>query len=687
MDCYKSRRDIFGVFPLKGKLINASKKKSKVLLNTEVQNLIKILGLKIGREYESVQELRYGHVMIMADSDVDGSHIKGLVIFLFQTLWPSLLRISGFMQQFITPIIRVSKGQTTIDFFTMKCFEDWKRGVEGEVYKVKYYKGLGTSTSKDARVYFSDLGKHRLNFAKSTPDDVERLEMAFGKDANRRRIWINNYIKTDFTSDIKLGTDIWYKDFVNSDLVRYAWDSILRAIPSVIDGFKPGQRKVIYSMLNISDKERKVSQLMGIVSERTHYHHGEASLGQTIIRMAQIFTGKNNLNLLKPNGQFGTRTSGGDDCADPRYIFTELSTVTKSILKSEDNMLLERVIEDGCESEYMNFIPIIPLVLLNGSQGIAMGWRSFIPPHDIHQLVESIRDMLEGKQCPELHVHYKGYKGTVTSLQNGKVRVDGVVKVTGANELTITELPIGFWTQDYVQFIETLIKRGDVTNYQQFHTEHTVKFIISTSEVVMDIDNENLIDIFKLRKEYSASLVLFDTDGKLKSYNSTKQIFSDFFHTRLGLYEQRRCKLIELLEKEVVDKDNVIRFIEDVNNGRIDVRKTEVEQIEELMVEKGYKNIDSLLDLSIKCMTMDRLLRLKRERENRYNKLLEFQNITSSDLWRRDLVQFENELSKWEKMWDKERLEDLNAGKAQSNGHKRKKVNNDKKDRTKVMKK
>ena len=362
-------RNMFGVFPLKGKLINASKKKAQVLLNTEVQNLVKILGLQIGKSYRTIDDLRYGHVMIMADQDSDGSHIKGLLIYLLETMWPSLLSLEGFLQQFITPIVRViytdRHTPPSKDFFDLPSFEMWTASQVDNTaqttggsrpYTVKYYKGLGTSTSKDARNYFSNLPTHRLLFAPIREGDRKYLQMAFGKESAPRKKWIAEETRPSPPSDISPKSSVSISQFVTHELVHYARDSVKRAIPSLWDGLKPGQRKILYTMFNISDKERKVSQLMGIVSEKTHYHHGEASLGQTIVRMGQAFCGKNNINLLQPNGQFGTRMSGGEDSADPRYIFTKLDPLAKYIFRKEDNVILSRVLEDGLRGECVNFL-------------------------------------------------------------------------------------------------------------------------------------------------------------------------------------------------------------------------------------------------------------------------------------------------------------------------------------------
>jgi len=151
-------RDKYGVFPLRGKFLNVREANNKKIMeNPEIQNLIKILGLQIGKKYEDVKQLRYGSMMIMTDQDHDGSHIKGLLINFIHHFWPTLISLNGFLKEFVTPIIKATKGNEVNTFFTIPEFELWARGKNLKGYKVKYYKGLGTSTAKEAKEYFSRL--------------------------------------------------------------------------------------------------------------------------------------------------------------------------------------------------------------------------------------------------------------------------------------------------------------------------------------------------------------------------------------------------------------------------------------------------------------------------------------------------------------------------------------------------
>jgi DNA topoisomerase-2 len=139
-------RDYYGVFPLRGKPLNVRDANQKqVLANEEIKNLVNVLGLKYDTKYDeaNIKTLRYGHLMIMADQDTDGSHIKGLVINLIHYYWPSLLDVPGFLQQFITPIVKASKGKTQVKtFFNVPEYEQWleSSGNNGRGWTIKYYK-------------------------------------------------------------------------------------------------------------------------------------------------------------------------------------------------------------------------------------------------------------------------------------------------------------------------------------------------------------------------------------------------------------------------------------------------------------------------------------------------------------------------------------------------------------------
>lgn len=342
-------RDYYGVFPLKGKFLNVREASHRMILqNDEVQHLVSILGLEFGKVYTDTSALRYSKLMIMADQDHDGSHIKGLVINFIQYFWPSLFQQNGFMNEFITPIVKASRGRDQVSFYSLPEFHAWKSLHEERELKkwtTKYYKGLGTSSAQEAKAYFSDLPTHQIRFHYHSPSDgstkdpdTDAIDMAFSKKrVEDRKEWLRahdpeprgqdgakiaptNDDDDDSTGEI-LPKAMSYETFVNQELILFSMADNVRSIPHVLDGLKPTQRKILFACFKRNLKqEMKVAQLAGYVAEHAAYHHGEMSLTSTIINMAQTFVGSNNnIHFLTPSGMFGSRLMGGKDAASARY--------------------------------------------------------------------------------------------------------------------------------------------------------------------------------------------------------------------------------------------------------------------------------------------------------------------------------------------------------------------------------
>lgn len=348
----------------------------------------------------------------MTDQDHDGSHIKGLIINFIQHFWPSLLKIPGFLQEFVTPIIKVSKGAHTLQtFFTIPEYQRWLQTQSSIIgLKIKYYKGLGTSTAKEAKEYFSDLAKHRIFFQYKDNADEEGLELAFSKKmADKRKEWLERFEpdRTFVDHSIK---QLSYQDFVNKELILFSIADCARSIPSLCDGLKPGQRKILFACFKRKlTSEIKVAQLAGYVAEHSAYHHGEASLQSTIVALAQNFVGSNNINLLLPIGQFGTRNLGGKEAASARYIFTSLSPVTRSLFIEDDNAVLDFLEEEGQSIEPKFYLPIVPMVLVNGAEGIGTGWSTSIPQFNPREIVANLKRRMRGEQVTSMAPWFKGF--------------------------------------------------------------------------------------------------------------------------------------------------------------------------------------------------------------------------------------------------------------------------------------
>lgn len=222
-----------------------------------------------------------------------------------------------------------------------------------------------------------------------------------------------------------------------------------------------------------------MAQLSGYVAEHSAYHHGEVSLQMTIINMAQNFVSSNNINLLRPIGQFGTRNMGGKDAASSRYIFTSLSPVTRHLFNESDDPVLNYLEEEGQLIEPDFFLPIVPLILVNGAEGIGTGWSTSIPQYNPREIINNIKRLMSGEACESMSPWYKGYTGQIV-MADGKYQVTGIYNILSDDELEITDLPIGKWTRDYKNFLEEMSTGEEpiIEDIREYHQENRVHFVL-----------------------------------------------------------------------------------------------------------------------------------------------------------------------------------------------------------------
>ena len=670
-------RDRFGVFPLRGKLRNVRELSVKQMLeNKEIDQVLKIMALDATKDYQDAKGLRYGSIMIMTDQDHDGSHIKGLIINFVHHWFPSLLRLPGFLKEFVTPIVKVSKGDETKTFFTLPEYEAWKEATgDSHTWKCKYYKGLGTSTSAEAREYFADLHDHEIQFNYTGQRDDDLIDMAFaGKRSDDRKQWISGVEEGTFVDHSQ--SSLSYSDFVEKELVLFAKYDVERAVPSMVDGLKPGQRKVLFGCFKKKlNGEIKVAQLSGYVAEQSAYHHGEVSLQGTIIGMAQNFVGSNNINMLEPRGQFGSRLQGGKDHAASRYIFTCLSKVTRCIFPEEDDAVLEHLFEEGHQIEPRYYCPIIPMVLVNGADGIGTGWSSNVPNYNPRDLIANLRLVLRGAEPVAMVPWYRGFKGNVKAIEGspGKFEAMGVAQQKGRVRLEITELPVKRWTQDYKDWLlEQLPKSGErrslIEEIREYHSENSVRFVLSmTPDKLSEAERKGFEKSFHLRSSISTSnMWLFDASGKIQKYETPEDILRAFVPVRYQIYEQRKAFLVAKLERELAVIFNKLSFVEHVLADRLDVEKKKMLDLCRKMRKLGLKHMctikgegsvkhDSeeeagtegfkyLLSMKMWSLTENKVQELRLQHETKQRALEELKGTTIETLWERDLKRLEEAL-------------------------------------------
>jgi len=642
----KEDRNLIGVYPMRGKMLNTrGETVTRINQNKEIQELRQILGLELGKKYTALdieKNLRYGKVRFITDQDKDGSHIKGLGVNMFGSLWETLLEHNGFIGYMNTPIIKARKGKEEILFYNDVQYDEWKKG-DTKGWDIKYYKGLGTSTSKEFIQYFKDKDKLTVLF-ECSDKCKDTIDMVFNKSrADDRKRWLEQYCKTAAV-DTRTRV-ISYDTFVHKELSHFSNYDCIRSIPNIMDGFKPSQRKVLYACFKRRlTKEIKVAQLSGYVSEHTAYHHGEASLNGTIVGMAQDFVGSNNIELLKPNGQFGTRLYGGKDSASERYIFTELSKHTRSIFPEEDDPILEYVVDDGDTVEPVYYLPIIPMVLVNGCKGIGTGTSTHILCYNPITLIDVLLEKLGGKDVPDIQPYYRGFVGTMEDEKDMKYAVKG--KYTQKDLMVhITELPVGVWTIDYKEFLEELIGTV-IKEYTDNSTDKEVNIQVKLLKPVEDVEK-----VFKLSTSLSIkNMNLYNSEEKLTHYPNVKTIIDEFFDVRWEGYEKRKAYQLEALKRDLHKIKNKVDYIRAVVSGKLDLRNKKsdviIAEIVALKIEPHDGGFNYLIKLPMDSVSTERVEELEAEYKSVMKKMTDLETTEIHTMWSNELIHLKKILNK-----------------------------------------
>jgi len=680
-------RNIIGIYPLKGKLLNVrGEQLKKIAENKEINDIKKILGLESGKEYTTIQDvhkyLRYGKIMYMTDQDLDGSHIKGLCINMFHSEWASLVKIPGFISFMNTPILRAKKASQVKLFYNDGQYNEWKAsfGPQGPSgWNIKYFKGLGTSTATEFKEYFAN--KKIVDFVYTGQNSDNTIDKIFNKKrSDDRKTWLENYDK-----DAYLDTNhptVQYEDFINKEMIHFSTYDCARSIPNMVDGLKISLRKILYSAFKRRlNSEIKVAQFSGYVSEHSAYHHGEASLNGAIVNMAQNFVGSNNINLLEPNGQFGTRLHGGDDSASERYIFTLLNPLTRSIFPEADDPVLHYLNDDGTVVEPEYYVPIIPFALMNGISGIGTGFSCSIPSYQPTQIINYLQNKLKGGNVKETDFvpYYEGFKGTISKLADQKYLVKGVYEKIGDDKIRVTELPVGTWTMPYTSFLEGLMdgvidKNGkrsasQIRDFTSISTEVNVDFTISFPrgklsdlESTEDVNGINGVEkLLKLSTTISTTnMHMFNSECKLHKYESVQEIIDDFYKLRISLYQKRKAYLIEEMERKMVKLSNRAKYIQETLAGTIDLRRKKADVVTKLLQDKQYVMIDGdykyLIKMPMDSVTEENVEQIMKEKSDTEHALDVLKKTTVEKMWLKELDHLSNEYTKYKTKREKLQL-------------------------------
>lgn len=680
-------RDWNGILPVRGKLLNVRDKTATMIASNKVIcSLIHALGLKHGTDYSddtNFKKLNYGHLIIVADADVDGIHIEGLILNFIHALYPSLMKRSEpYVVSMKTPITRVFiRGKEDMLFYDEHRFNSWLSKQTTKV-NAKYYKGLGTTKPEDVPDTF---GLKMVEFV-SDENAYTNMQKAFhSKHADARKEWLADYSpeSSSFSlDDVGESTQMSISNFVNGELIKFSHADCARSLPNGIDGLKESQRKILYAVkkrkLKYSGTSLKVAQLAGYTAEHSNYHHGEKNLFDTIIGMANEFPGTNNIPLLYRDGMFGSRLSGGDDAADGRYIFTKMDKLTELIFREEDEPILTQVNDDGDLVQPEHYVPILPMILINGcTAGIGTGWSCKVPCYNPLDMIQAIKLWLDnGREMfvndetteemntisilPDFKPWYRGFKGDIERNTSTRFVTYGIVEPVKKGVVSVKELPIGMWTSNFASDCDDLKSDKKLKSVSNYSSTKDVSFVLQEGE-----DFKCNIESLKLHSYlYTSNMVMFDDQYGLIKYDTIDKILDKFCNVRYEYYTKRKNHQILALEAELTILRNKQRFVSEVIEEKLlimNVKESEIIQqlkkskyAEDPKKEEGNGGYEYLLRLQVRTFTEDKVKQIKDEVLSLEKKLNEVRTTTEAQVWLQELEEFEVAYTSWVVEMDKQ---------------------------------
>ena len=644
-------RDRFGVYPLRGKVLNVRNKPVKISIgNKEIAALLKILNVSPGG---GPDHLRYGRVAIFTDQDSDGAHIAGLLLNAIHYFFPEILRARpDFVCRIVTPLIKATpkRGHGDVkEFFSVQGFNTWAVVEDSAQYSIKYYKGLGTSTVKDAKDIFRHLQKHTLGFMWDPAAEARMIAFFDDKQADERKRILTEDYNTELTIDFA-EPSLTVTDFLQKDLIHYSMYSNFRGIASAIDGLTPSRRKAIYYFLsNKSNPEIKVAQAAAGTAMKTMYLHGENSLVESIVGLAQEHVGTNNVALLMPLGQFGSRLDPPGTHAAARYIFSKISNITRAIFPKADDDVLEYRSEEGESIEPKQYCGVLPLILVNGASGIGTGFSSCVPCHSLPSVVQACRALIAGSALPEVTPHYEDFTGPVEATCKG-VETRGIFKRTGPSSIEILELPIGRWTD---VFLTDLKEAGDkakfpVASIVNRSTESSVFIELHFVNPIEGVEDAALQKAMKLTESIPSTFMwLHDADYKLRLFPKYEDILKEHAKERLRLYQVRKEHILQRLRKDLSLSEARALFIELVISGEVKLQGKKRLALEEDLGAHGLlplktgssetPSFDYALGMQFSSCTEEAIVKLKEMGANLKQEMSSLEQKTVAQMWSEEL--------------------------------------------------
>jgi len=421
-----------------------------------------------------------------------------------------------------------------------------------------------------------------------------------------------------------------FEEFINNDFINYPVYDNTRKIASYIDGLKNTSRKVLYTVLDKNiKKETQVARLAATVAEHTNYIHGQGSIEGVIVNIAQDFTGTNNVPFLVPEGHFGDRLSS--ESAASRYIYTYMQPYIRDIYKEEDDAILEEQSFEGQKIEYKYYVPIVPMILINGSEGVSTGFAQKILPRNLRDIINYIK----GKKV-KLNPFFKGFKGTIRAYENGWELL-GKFERVGRTKIIISELPIGYELKSYLKVLNDLEERKIIRNFKDKSQNGEFLFELNVSSEFNKLDDEEIIKKLKLSKKVAENFTSIDENNKIIEFKNEYELIDKYIEVRLDFYQKRKDYLLKNYKEEMDYLLDRTKFIKSIIDEKLIVNKRSKKDILEQCKNLNIKYPEDHLKMNLYNLTEEKIEELKLKIRELQKKFEGLKNKEPKEIWIEEL--------------------------------------------------
>lgn len=436
-------------------------------------------------------------------------------------------------------------------------------------------------------------------------------------------------------------------EFSNEYQLQYAIYDNYRSISSYIDGLKPSSRKLLYCSNNFKNYS-KVDTIANYTASETQYLHGTVNLEGVLKNLCNDYTGTNIISYFDKDGFFGTRvepTAGAS-----RYIKCKRSAVNDLLFRKEDSIILENLHFEGYEVEPKYLLPILPMILVNGSEGIGNGFSQTIYSRNIREIAKNIFNWLDNVEYKEMKPYFERFKGNINSTENSKrFEISGNVDKINSTTIIINEIPINSSVDKVLSFLRSLSESNQIKSFKDMSNKNDIKIEVKVPRSFFD-SAKDLLKFFKLKSSISENITVIGEDNQLLTFNDIEELFTSYCSLRLEKYNERKRKTVELIESELSILENKKRFISDVINEEIRVLGRQKTSIEQELSTKSYdkkdNSYDYLLNINFLQMTREETQKFEKIYNEKRNSLHEYKLKDAKDIWKEEI----NELLKYLKI-------------------------------------